>query len=74
MEQTNVTRFPAQAPEAERVRLYHDDPAIVLVLARGPRMRAGSAAALTRYERAGLSPSLHRGDPVANFSNPPPVL
>jgi hypothetical protein len=33
MEQTNVIGFPAQPPESERLRLYQDHPAIVLVLA-----------------------------------------
>jgi hypothetical protein len=33
MQQTNVLRFPVQVPEAERRRLYRDDPCTVLTLA-----------------------------------------
>jgi hypothetical protein len=33
MEQTNIIVFPTQPPASERLRLYRDDPCIVLVLA-----------------------------------------
>jgi hypothetical protein len=33
MQQTNVLRFPVQVPEAERMRLYRDDPCRILSLA-----------------------------------------
>jgi hypothetical protein len=32
MEQTNVIMFPTQPPESERLRLYRDNPCIVVVL------------------------------------------
>jgi hypothetical protein len=33
MEQTNLIVFPTQQLESERLRLYRDDPCIVVVLA-----------------------------------------
>jgi hypothetical protein len=33
MQQTNVLRFPVQVPEAERMRLFRDDPCTILSLA-----------------------------------------
>jgi hypothetical protein len=33
MEQTNVIVFPTRPPESERLRLYRDDPCIVIFLA-----------------------------------------
>jgi hypothetical protein len=35
MEQTNVIVFPTQPPASERLRLYRDDPCIVVVPAAG---------------------------------------
>lgn len=33
MQQTNVLRFPVQVPEADRMRLFRDNPCTILSLA-----------------------------------------
>jgi hypothetical protein len=68
MEQTNVISFPTQPPESERLRLYHDDPCIVLVLAAVRRSIAPGIRTDTSRLRGRRA-----GGNVYPFGNVPPV-
>jgi hypothetical protein len=60
MEQTNVIMLPTQPPASERLRLYHDDSAIIFVLAA---VRARNRDPYVKFAQARIG-SLDGGLPV----------